>query len=248
MNLLEGIRDLLVIQIELPELDDPEQQDLLTEAVNNPGMFDSQLYMFETAGILINVLFRSKEQQTPLLLSVVKPLLDDLSVNLQTTTKGTQDVMPIIKVHHIIMALGNIAKGFPDWPSPVPEEWIGPPLDVFGQVGQAILVCLGAMNVFKVVRDAVSLLWHRLSSVFRTQVYLQTRFAFARIIATTGPNVTHFIPPLMVNLLAHFEPSELVDFMNFIGLLIHKLQVRDYPETCIIFLMGTNYRTRCLMC
>jgi exportin-T len=30
----------------------------------------------------------------------------------------------------------------------------------------------------------------------------------------------------MVNLLAQFEPSELVDFMNFIGLLIHKLQVR----------------------
>lgn len=29
----------------------------------------------------------------------------------------------------------------------------------------------------------------------------------------------------MANLLVHFEPSELVDFMNFIGLLIHKLQV-----------------------
>jgi exportin-T len=157
VNLIEGIRDLLVIQVELPELDDPEQQDLFTEAINNPGMFDAQLYMFETAGILVNILFRSKEQQTSLLLSIVKPLLDDLSVNLQTTTKGTQDVVPIVKVHHIIMALGNIAKGFPDWPSPVPEGWIGPPLDVFGQVGQAVIVCLEAMNVFKVVRDAVSL-------------------------------------------------------------------------------------------
>lgn len=29
----------------------------------------------------------------------------------------------------------------------------------------------------------------------------------------------------MTNLLAHFEPTELVDFMNFIGLLIHKLRV-----------------------
>ena len=29
----------------------------------------------------------------------------------------------------------------------------------------------------------------------------------------------------MANLLAHFEPPELVDFMNFIGLLIHRLQV-----------------------
>ena len=157
VNLVEGIRDLLAIQIELPELDDPEQQDLLTEAVNSPGIFDAQLYLFETAGILVNVLFRSKEQQTALLLSAVKPLLDELSINLQTSTKGTVDVMPIVKVHHIIMALGNVAKGFPDWPSPVPEGWIGPPLDVFGQVGQAILVCLEAMNIFKVVRDAVNL-------------------------------------------------------------------------------------------
>ena len=34
----------------------------------------------------------------------------------------------------------------------------------------------------------------------------------------------------MANLLAHFEPSELADFMNFIGLLIHKLQVRLLPR------------------
>ncbi|KAF7968962.1 hypothetical protein HWV62_28753 [Athelia sp. TMB] len=208
VKLIEGIRDLLVIEVELPELDDPEKQDLLTEAIRNPGIFDSQLYMYETAGILVNVLYREKEQQAALLQSVVKPLLEDLSRNINMNMQSgkiPQDVLPILRVHHIIMALGNVAKGFPDWPSPVPEGWFGPPLDVFAQVAQAILVCLEAMNVFKVVRDA-------------------TRFAFARIIATTGPNVTHFIPPLMANLLAHFEPSELVDFMNFIGLLIHKLQ------------------------
>ena len=31
----------------------------------------------------------------------------------------------------------------------------------------------------------------------------------------------------MVNLLAHSEPSELADFMNFIGLLVHRLKVRE---------------------
>ena len=69
---------------------------------------------------------------------------------------------------------------------------------------QAIVVSLGAMNVFKPVRDAA-------------------RFAFSRIVATTGSSVTDFIPSLMTNLLSHFEPTELVDFMNFIGLLMHKL-------------------------
>ncbi|CCM00091.1 uncharacterized protein FIBRA_02118 [Fibroporia radiculosa] len=208
LSLLEGMRDLLSIQIVLPELENPEQ-DILTEAINNPGIFDSQLYLFETAGTLVSLLYKTPEQAAALLLSVVKPLLDDLSINLRAV-KGMEDVVPILKVHHVIMALGNVAKGFPDYPSPVPEGYVMPPLEVFNQVAEAILVSLEAMNVFKVVRDA-------------------TRFAFARILATTGPNVTRLIPSLMANLLAHFEPSELIDFMNFIGLLIHKLQ-RDMSD------------------
>jgi hypothetical protein len=56
---------------------------------------------------------------------------------------------------------------------------------------------------------------------------LQTRFAFARIVAPTGSSITDLIPPLMVNLLAHSEPSELADFMNFIGLLVHRLKVSE---------------------
>jgi len=57
---------------------------------------------------------------------------------------------------------------------------------------------------------------------------LQTRFAFARIVAPTGSSITYLIPPLMANLLAHSEPSELADFMNFIGLLVHRLKVGEH--------------------
>ncbi|KII89963.1 hypothetical protein PLICRDRAFT_40145 [Plicaturopsis crispa FD-325 SS-3] len=209
VNLVDGIRDLLVIEVELPELDNPEQQDMITEAVANPGIFDAQLYLFETAGILTSLLYKTPTEMATLLLSTIKPLMDGLEENLQAA-KGPQNILAVIKVHHIIMAIGNVAKGFPDYPSPPPKDYILPPLDVFGQASQAILVCLEAMNIFKVVRDA-------------------TRFAFSRIIATTGPFVTHFVPTLMKNLLTQFEPSELADFLNFLGLLIHKLQ-RDFFE------------------
>lgn len=201
-SLLEGIRDLLIIQVDLPKPESPED-DLLAEAIKNPGLFDSQLYIFETVGSLISLLSKNPEQQASVLLSIVTPLMDVLSTNL-SLVKSDKDVIPILNVHHAIMALGNIAKGFPDYPSPVPEGYSFAPLEVFRQVSRAILVALEAMKAFKVVRDAA-------------------RHAFARIIATTGSNVTDLIPPLMANLLAHFEPSELVDFMNFIGLLIHKL-------------------------
>ncbi|KAH9178275.1 ARM repeat-containing protein [Lactarius sanguifluus] len=200
-TLLEGIRDTLIIRVELPEVDPNDPNDPLTEATSTP---DPQLYLFETVGTLVHLFFKTPEQSAALLLSVVTPLLEDLSANLQAF-EGNQDVLPIVKIHHIIMALGNIVKGFPDYPMPVPEDFVLPPLPVFRNIAQAILTSLGAMKEFKVVRDA-------------------TRFAFARIFATTGPEVTDLIPTLMVNLLAHFEGSELVDFINFVNLLVHKLQ------------------------
>ncbi|KAF5342683.1 hypothetical protein D9611_001870 [Ephemerocybe angulata] len=204
VTIINNMRDLLPIQVEIPTEPEEPEGDLLTDALKN-SMFDSQLYLYETVGILTSVLSRDPDQQGALLLSLVKPLMEELSANLQSFTAGTQDLTPVVKVHHITMALGNISKGFPDYPASAPENYMVPAVKVFSEVAQAILVCLEAMNILKPIRDA-------------------TRFAFARILATAGTSVTSFIPALMNNLLAHFEPSELVDFMNFIGLLIHKLQ------------------------
>lgn len=159
-TLLEGIRDTLIIRVELPEVDPNEPNDPLTEATSTP---DPQLYLFETVGTLVHLFFKTPEQSAALLLSVVTPLLEDLSANLQAF-EGKQDVLPIVKIHHIIMALGNIVKGFPDYPMPVPEDFVLPPLHVFRNVAQAILTSLGAMKEFKVVRDAVGQIHHRLTT------------------------------------------------------------------------------------
>lgn len=154
ISLLGNIRDLLVIQVEMSKIESPED-DPLTEAIKNPGLFDSQLYIFETVGILLSLLSKATERQASLLLSIVTPLLEDLSTNI-SVVKGDKDVIPILRIHHTIMALGNIAKGFPDYPSPVPEGYVFAPLEVFRQVAQGILLSLEAMNTVKCVRDAVN--------------------------------------------------------------------------------------------
>jgi exportin-T len=79
---------------------------------------------------------------------------------------GPQDVLPVLQVHHYIMALGGISKGFVDFPNPVPDDWILPPLAVFEQAAQAIIVSLDAMNRYKVVREAVSAYLIRTGSQF----------------------------------------------------------------------------------
>lgn len=155
-TLIEAVRDLVVIQVELPELENPEQ-DLLDEAIKNPGIFDAQLYIFETVGTLISLFYKNPDQRATLLSSIVRPLLDELSRDL-IACKGSKDVLSILKVHHTIMALGNVAKGFPDYPSPVPDGYILPPVEIFTQIAQAILVCLEALNSYRAIRDAVSLL------------------------------------------------------------------------------------------
>ena len=154
-ELLERFRDLLVVQVEMPQLDNPPEQDLLTEALKLPADFDKQVYLFETAGMLLSLYFKNPEQQRPLLLSIVKPLLVELEASLQAV-KGPDEVLAIVKVHHIIIALGNVARGFPDLPSPLPEGYIYPPVDLFTQIAQAILVSLEALNSFRPIREAVS--------------------------------------------------------------------------------------------
>jgi exportin-T len=157
LKLIDSIRDVLVIQIDLPELDSPEQ-DLLTEAIKHPGIFDAQLYLFETVGTLVSLFYKTPEERNNLLSSIVNPILDDLSRDLQAV-KGADDVLPILRVHHRIIALGNIAKGFPDFPSPVPEGYLLPPVETFTQIAQAILVSLEALNMFRAIRDAVRALY-----------------------------------------------------------------------------------------
>ncbi|KAF8656825.1 hypothetical protein AX16_002373 [Volvariella volvacea WC 439] len=202
VTILSSIHDLLAINVQLVEVEDSDL-DPLTEAIKSSG-FDAQLYLFETTGVLCSLLFKMPEQQKTLLFGLVRPLLNDLSESFQQASKGGEDLIPIVKVHHIIMGLGNIAKGFPDYPAAPPDGYTPPPIEVFAESSQAILVCLEAMNVWRPIRDAA-------------------RFAFARILATAGPHLTSVIPLLMNSLLAHFQPTELADFMNLISLLIHKL-------------------------
>lgn len=63
-----------------------------------------------------------------------------------------------------------------------------------------------------------------------------------------GPSIAHTIPTLMDRLLTHFEPSELVDFMNFIVLLIHKLQVRPDLSNSYIIVLTCLLSKTCLTC
>ncbi|KAI0766752.1 armadillo-type protein [Irpex lacteus] len=119
-----------LFHLDLPELESPEQ-DLLAEAIKHPGIFDAQLYLFETVGTLVSLFYKSPEQR-----------------------EGYTGRHAILKVHHNIMALGNIAKASPTSPRPYQKATCCLPVEIFTQIAQAILVSLEALNVLRAIRDA----------------------------------------------------------------------------------------------
>ncbi|KAF8309914.1 ARM repeat-containing protein [Clavulina sp. PMI_390] len=204
-TILSNIGDLLILNVELPE-DDSPQDDILEAAVNTATLFDSQIYLFETVGTLLALMHNSPGEQVSLLQALTTPLLTSLQETLQVQMIGPQDVLPVLRVHHLIRALGNISKGFPDAPVPTPPGHPTPAwVPTFEGVADGILVSLTRMSEYKIVRDAA-------------------RFAFSRIIASSGPVIARFIPPLMAATLPNMKSEELADFINFLGLIVHRLQ------------------------
>lgn len=54
---------------------------------------------------------------------------------------------------------------------------------------------------------------------------LQTRYAFARLVNVMGESILEKVPRLISGLLQNSITSELIDFLPFLGQLIHKFKV-----------------------
>ncbi|KZO89899.1 ARM repeat-containing protein [Calocera viscosa TUFC12733] len=208
--LLASLMQVMNIRPEISDDDsDLGEDELLFNATANSSSFNALLYLFEAAGTMI---FRAPtEQQLPFLQEFTNPLSAEMQQALQAPRSSPRDVMPILTVHHVMMALGNLANGFPDVPvkgaSPVKGA---PPMQavlsqVFGQVAEAILIALQSFGQYRVIRDAA-------------------RFAFLRILSATGPTVLPFLPTLLITILSHIENGEISDFLGFMGLVAHKLK------------------------
>lgn len=167
-TLLERISDTLLTDAELPgeesELTaEANLNEILSEIIGHASRFDSQVCMFEATGTLLSLLFRDPESQRAIFRNLVQPILAQMEAGIQLyranpnpSVTDTQAIATILTLHHDITALGYIAKGFPDMPSNPHEGYIPPPIPVFQQSVEAILVSLDAMNNFKIIRDAAS--------------------------------------------------------------------------------------------
>lgn len=192
----------------MPQCDSDE--DPLAKATESAGSFDSQLYLFESCGCLISLLKNVPDEQTALLKAVCDPLMAQLQQAVHSYSTQGNNLREVLQAHHLMLALANIAQGFPDLAhnalTPADAGWV----NVFKSVTEQILIALRALNRFSVIREA-------------------SRGAFARIVATTGQAVLPFIPNLIQSLLGEITAVELIDFLSFLGLVVTKYKTDVQP-------------------
>jgi exportin-T len=150
----QPFEDLLVIDAKLPEPETPED-DLLARATTGKCYFADQLHLFESAGVMIHSTRNDSARQIQLLEVVAGPLMSDIANGLQSYRRNDADLSAILLVHHNLMALGNVAKGFPRGVSDSYVETM-PYQAPFKQMTEALLEALDVMKTQKIVRDSVS--------------------------------------------------------------------------------------------
>lgn len=216
-------QDALPIHAVLPEAEN-QGEDLLLKATSGSQQLDTLVYLYESVGALIS-LIKTPEEQVSLLQSAFAPLIQELGTAIQRVQAGNQpELIQVLQVHHLIIAIGAIARGFPeinDAPPPTTPAWV----TAFEQLSQVVLQTLESFKNYRVIRNAVSR--PPLPESHRSLLTLslqQTRSALAAVLSVLSTRGTHLVAPFVVNTVNLFEPQELVDFFGFLGMLTHRLK------------------------
>ncbi|KAA1118240.1 pre-tRNA nuclear export protein [Puccinia graminis f. sp. tritici] len=205
--IIDQLQDLIVIEAELPNRTvsngSGDEHDILMKAVQSSSVLDSQLYLFEAVGILVSFFSANPEQQIVCLQSILEPLITQMRTELKNRPLDPTDLTNALKIHHSIMAVGAIAKGFPNLSSNTSSSTTFPWLQVFKTATDDIMRVTERLNDIRVLRDA-------------------TRSSFHKIVATIGMEALPHVPVLINCLLDKLTKPELVEFLSFVGQLVHK--------------------------
>ncbi|KAI8815711.1 armadillo-type protein [Fimicolochytrium jonesii] len=209
-TVLNSIQDLLVVQLPAPRVPPADGEDEATSVT-----FDSQLYVFEAAGMMISLDAISPEKQADLLTAVLTPLMmqmEEIMKNeLYLRDSPPDNVVFTLQLNHIICAIGSTSKGFPDVVSGKATRTVPPWALVFQQALDVIAAVLERLHNSELIRDAA-------------------RFAFQRMVHSMGTNIMNHVGPLITaGLWNNSTPKELLDFLPFLGLITHKFKPGVFP-------------------
>ncbi|KAF2643417.1 Exportin-T [Massarina eburnea CBS 473.64] len=199
-DIIQAIGDLLTIKAELPD-DSGDDMSSDEEDQSADALFNSQLFLFEAVGCIASSATVSTENKKLYAQTIMTPLFNDMEQTLPQARNG--DERSILQIHHIIMAIGTLARGYSDWipssNSALPQSEVA---DEFAKASEAILVALKSLNTSGSIRDAA-------------------RFAFSRMIAVLGARLLQELPSWIEGLLSlSSSMDEITMFLKALGQVI----------------------------
>ncbi|OCK74737.1 Xpo1-domain-containing protein [Lepidopterella palustris CBS 459.81] len=225
-TVIQAISDLLDIKAELP--DDSGDDDMSSDEDDQSAdaLFNAQLYLFEAIGCVSSTATVPTENKRLYAQSVMGPLFTNLEQTLGPAKNG--DERAVLQIHHIIMALGTLARGFSDW---VPVTPGGPPAievsEEFEKAAEAILIALESLNGSMDIRTAA-------------------RFAFSRMIAVLGSRLLQQLPRWINGLLSlSSSKDEMAMFLRVLDQVIFafKAEIYDILDSLLTPLLQRVFST-----
>lgn len=169
-----SLGDLLAIQAELPSETSEGDEMSSDDHENADAVFNSQLYLFEAVGIICSTPAVSADKQVLYAQSVMNPIFGDMERNLDAAKSN--DERALLQIHHDIMALGTLARGFSDWMPGTSSTATLPAAEVseaFCQVSEATLVALESLKTSFNIRTAARFTFSRLIGVLASRILPQ---------------------------------------------------------------------------
>ncbi|KAF9898864.1 pre-tRNA nuclear export protein, partial [Lobosporangium transversale] len=231
-TVLTNIQDVLTIEGSLPPMLAPD----FDISTYKDQIFETKTYLFEAVGLLISQDSIPAQQQVEYLSAVMTPFLTEIQASLEACRTIQQSSNGIIgggagvgvgsprhnemetvwTLHQRLMALGSVAKGFPDVMNAKKTSNTatgagtgagagGPCAQIFKQVAEITLIALETLSRFEIIRAAA-------------------RFTFGRLINCLGQDVQPYLPTLITGLLQECSVVELVEFLPFMGQVAHKFK------------------------
>lgn len=184
-----NMADLLTIKAEIPT--DNADDDMSSEDRDSSDtVFTSQLYLFEAVGCICGTSSVPVDKQVTFARTVMNPVFLNMEQSLGAAKSG--DERAVAQVHHDIMALGALARGFSDW-TPGGPTANGPPAE---QVQEA----------FASVSDATLAALSSLGSSF--EIRTAARNAFSRLLAVLGSHILPQLPRWIEGLLTQSSSQD----------------------------------------
>lgn len=191
-NIVLAVKDLLPIKAELPD-ENSDHDDMSSDESDQSASarFNSQLHLYEAIGCICSAHAVPVESQVLYVRSIITPLFSDLEAHLGQAKAG--DERSALQVHHLIMALGTLARGFSDWTPNKTSSTTSPPAEAisveFSRAAGAILVALESLNASFDIRTAA-------------------RFAFSRFVGVLGHRILDQLPRWIDGLLSQTSSKD----------------------------------------